>query len=526
MVLLVGSLSNSRRQFGHSFLTQPTVQILANVNSPRRVLGRLILHSSTAPSSLSSSSPIQDYCQLVQQSIDSQQFVSLHLRGPSKKAGTKEELRGCLSQVLGRLVASSGGDGVGSYLQITLKYHSATDIVKNWKQQDQVFPGEMLQELLEATHDTTIYKSEWGTWHASGTTLGLQRCTLTTTKNIIDLDLRQSKIKTKQISAAGGGQELQPLTATIIANHDRAKQVPVSEEAPFWKAIGLDKKNAKRRQCQKFVEIVANLVSNHEASNRNTRISTIDMGCGRGYLTFSLHHYLQQSFDRVTTRGIDMRQKLVEEMNTIATRLEMNGLSFETGTIDSFLESATVSSATINMDDSTHNLDLLIALHACDTATDDAIWSGIQSQAHIIVVAPCCHKQIRPQLDAMIANGSRSPSSQHPYLDVLRHGIYRERMAETVTDSMRALLLELAHYQVKVFEFIGGEHTSKNVMITAVKRGRHRSDKELEDLRERLKDLARLNGIQEQRLATWLKEDLGGHIVTNPRLSSKAMPPM
>jgi len=142
------------------------------------------------------------------------------------------------------------------------------------------------------------------------------------------------------------------------------------------------------------------------------------------------------------------------------------------------------------------------------------------------VVAPCCHKQIRPQLDAMIANGSSSPSSQHPYLDVLRHGIYRERMAETVTDSMRALLLELAHYQVKVFEFIGGEHTSKNVMITAVKRGRHRSDKELEDLRERLKDLARLNGIQDQRLATWLKEDLGGHIVTNPRLSSKAMPPM
>jgi hypothetical protein len=294
----------------------------------------------------------------------------------------------------------------------------------------------------------------------------------TTTTSVIELDLRQSKIKTKQLSAAARRQELQPLMTTIISNHDRTKQVPVSEEAPFWKAIGLDKKNAKRRQCRKFVEIVANLVANQETSNKRTSISTIDMGCGRGYLTFSLHHYLQQNLDRVTTRGIDMRPKLVEEMNVIASRLEMKGLSFETGTIDSFLESATVSPATRRMDDTTHNLDLLIALHACDTATDDAIWSGVQSHAHIIVVAPCCHKQIRPQLDAMVANTSKCPSIQHPYFDVLRHGIYRERMAETVTDSMRALLLELAHYQVKVFEFIGGEHTSKNVMITAVKRER------------------------------------------------------
>jgi Methyltransferase domain len=484
------------------------------------MLGRLILRSTTTPSS---SSAIRDYCQLVQQSIDSQKFVSLHLRGPSKKAGTKEELRGCLSQVQGRLVASSGGGGGGAYLQVTLKYHSATDIVKNWKQQQQAIPGEMLQELLEATHDSTMYKSEWGTWHASGTTLGLQHCTLTTTTEIIELDLEKSKIKTKQISAAGRQQDSQPLMTTIIANHDRAKQVPVSEDAPFWKAIGLDKKNAKRRQCQKFVEIVANLVSNYEASNKRNSISTIDMGCGRGYLTFSVHYYLQQHLDHVTTRGIDMRPKLVEEMNAIASQMEMNGLSFETGTIDSFLETNTVSSETQSTVDTTHDLNLLIALHACDTATDDAIWSGIQSQAHIIVVAPCCHKQIRPQLDAMVGN---SRSSQHPYLDVLRHGIYRERMAETVTDSMRALLLELAHYQVKVFEFIGGEHTSKNVMITAVKRERLRNGKELEDLRERLKDLARVNGIQEQRLATWLKEDLGGQVVITPRLSSKAMPPL
>ncbi|KAI2510423.1 methyltransferase domain-containing protein [Fragilaria crotonensis] len=88
-------------------------------------------------------------------------------------------------------------------------------------------------------------------------------------------------------------------------------------------------------------------------------------------------------------------------------------------------------------------------------------------------------------------------SLRHPFLPVLRHGIYRERMAETVTDSMRAILLELAHYQVKVFEFIGGEHTSKNVMITAVKRERRRSAKELSDLRQTLQDLALVNGVRE-----------------------------
>jgi Methyltransferase domain len=159
----------------------------------------------------------------------------------------------------------------------------------------------------------------------------------------------------------------------------------------------------------------------------------------------------------------------------------------------------------------TESLHVLIALHACDTATDDAIWSGIARNAHVIVVAPCCHQECRPQL-----NVHASKNSDHPLYDVLRHNIYRERLTETATDSMRALLLEIAGYQVQVFEFVGGEHTSKNVMITAVRSyqnadssGKHVSRNiNTDTLRKRLISLATLHGIREQKLATWMSVSL------------------
>jgi hypothetical protein len=134
------------------------------------------------------------------------------------------------------------------------------------------------------------------------------------------------------------------------------------------------------------------------------------------------------------------------------------------------------------------------------------LWAGIARQADVIVVAPCCHKQVRSQLDTHVAK-----NPLHPLADVLRHNIYRERLAETVTDSIRALLLEIAGYNVQVFEFIGGEHTSKNVMITAVKQSfgneqTQGSTSDQEALRKRLKDLASLHGIREQKLAKWMGE--------------------
>jgi hypothetical protein len=194
-----------------------------------------------------------------------------------------------------------------------------------------------------------------------------------------------------------------------------------------------------------------------------------------------------------------------------------DALAFKQGTIEDVVEEAASFEKAHDK-----SLDILIALHACDTATDDALWSGICRSADLMVVAPCCHKQIRPQLDAKFA----SERDTHPLADVLKHGIYRERLSETVTDSLRALLLELAGYKVQVFEFIGGEHTSKNVMITAVK---SKAEVDAPAIRERILALATFHGIRKHKLSEWIGENLGtptGADSKNAaRLAALQMPP-
>ncbi|MBI3880374.1 MAG: methyltransferase, partial [Verrucomicrobia bacterium] len=177
-----------------------------------------------------------------------------------------------------------------------------------------------------------------------------------------------------------------------------------------------------------------------------------------------------------SSRGIEARPELVELCNRVAKENNFTGLRFEAGSIESAALDA---------------CDVLIALHACNTATDDAIAKGIRAGAALIVVAPCCHKELRPQLNPA------------PVLaEALRHGIFREREAEFVTDALRAALLEWAGYDTKVFEFIATEHTSKNLMIAAVKRA-DAGDREARALAAR--KLAAFYGITTQRLA----ENLG-----------------
>jgi hypothetical protein len=281
------------------------------------------------------------------------------------------------------------------------------------------------------------------------------------------------------------------------------------------------------RQCQKFVEIVGALVEKAEKSRSRhnndslSSISVMDLGCGRAYLSFSLHSYLHEKYSNavVTTLGIDVRPKLIAEISGIANSLgdSFRSLQFEEGTIEKIVEQSRLSGGRMKKDFD-GSLDILVALHACDTATDDALYSGIARGADVIVVAPCCHKQLRPQLDAY-------SSSKDP---ILRHGIYRERMTETVTDSLRALLLELAGYKVQVFEFIGGEHTSKNTMITAIK-SRHTVDNK-EVIQEHIKSLATNYGIRDQKLAQWTKVSLTeggeeGKPAAAKNLTKHRMPP-
>ena len=179
---------------------------------------------------------------------------------------------------------------------------------------------------------------------------------------------------------------------------------------------------------------------------------------------------------------------MVELCNRAARECGFSGLRFETGTIERT---------------SLDRVDVLVALHACDTATDDALAKGVQAGAALILVAPCCHQELRPQL--------RPP----PVLaETFRHGILRERQAEFVTDALRAALLEWAGYQTKVFEFISTEHTAKNLMIAAVKR-KHSKDRE--ELARRAGDLAAFYGVRAQRLATQL-----GFELKQPRINTDA----
>ena len=200
----------------------------------------------------------------------------------------------------------------------------------------------------------------------------------------------------------------------------------------------------KYRQINHYIEILSSLLK--ELPRRDlTRV--VDMGAGKGYLTFALYDYLTHVLKiNAQVTGVEYRQDLVDLCNQIAANSNFNELNFQQGTIDQY---------------DRKDVNVLIALHACDTATDDAIAKGINADADLIVVAPCCHKQIRREIDK---------HKQKNDLDfLLRHGIFMERQAEMVTDGIRALILEYFGYSVKVFEFISDAHTPKNVMLVGMK---------------------------------------------------------
>lgn len=235
------------------------------------------------------------------------------------------------------------------------------------------------------------------------------------------------------------------------ARHDRAKNRPLSEGGGAWmQALGITGADGKVlaasqdkfRQINKMVEIFAPLIQ--ELSADKPRI--VDMGAGKGYLDFALFDYLKSRGESAEIVGVEMRPKLVEDGNRLAAKSGFEGLSFVPGSI---------------LDYDAKGADAVIALHACDTATDDAIYKGISAGAELIAVAPCCHKQVRRQMEEGAADGR---------LDfLLRHGTFMEKQAEMVTDGLRALLLEASGYRTKVFEFVSDAHTPKNNLIVAQK---------------------------------------------------------
>jgi SAM-dependent methyltransferase len=265
--------------------------------------------------------------------------------------------------------------------------------------------------------------------------------------------------------------------------HDHARKRLIDpKHSPWLNALGVTAtggkvakgKESKFRQINKFVELLQHLVRESPLDGPDS-LSVVDMGCGKGYLTFAAYDFLRTGVAKLSVLGVEARPELVELGNHVAAENKFSGLRFVSGTIEST---------------SFDHVNVLVALHACDTATDDAIARGIEAGASLILVAPCCHKELRPQL--------RPP----PVLAAaLKHGILLERQAEFVTDALRAAVLEWAGYDTKVFEFISTEHTARNLMIAATKR---KHSKGREELKHRVRDLAAFYGIQSQRLAEQL----------------------
>lgn len=265
-------------------------------------------------------------------------------------------------------------------------------------------------------------------------------------------------------------------------DHNREKTRLVDTGSFYLSALGItsdsgkihSKQQNKWKQINKFVETLSNLVDKSRLKDRK-HIKITDMGSGKGYLTFAAYDYFKNTRGvDVQITGVDTKQELVDLCNDLAKTVEFEGLKFFHGEIASFPVS---------------NVDILIALHACNTATDDAIYRGISADAELIVVAPCCHQELRPQLEP-------------PKLlkNILKHGIILEREAESITDGLRALLLEKHGYSTKIFEFISTEHTPKNNMIVGTKTEKNEASDQISEEIKAIKEFYSIKSLRLERL--------------------------
>jgi SAM-dependent methyltransferase len=276
-----------------------------------------------------------------------------------------------------------------------------------------------------------------------------------------------------------------PPTYTSVPDpdHDRAKKRLISNAKPYLTLLKvtdaegkvLPSAQDKYKQINRYTEILSTLLASLPARDC---LNVADMGSGKGYLTFALYDYLTREMNRkAKVTGVEMRPDMVNLCNSIATESGFDALNFVEGTIAEYDSTGT---------------NVLIALHACDTSTDDALAKGIACGADLIVVAPCCHKQIRREME------KASENRELGFL--MRHGIFMERQAEMLTDGIRALILEYFGYKTKVFEFISDAHTPKNVMIVGIRK--RKSGKGSEDEMLKIREAKAFFGIKTHYLET------------------------
>jgi hypothetical protein len=400
--------------------------------------------------------PLAAFLAHVRRAIDDGTFVSLTL---SKQRGAGGEPRAARV----RLIALKGAPALSF-----VATHATRDVTRNRAIDDGLAE---IAALLDPDHAPAFAHA---TLHAADGDVQL-------------LVSRKGKATLRRHGGAGGDRT--DVQREGPGAHDRARARRLPLDLPFLAELGLTDADhrlvpsmaRKWRQIDKFLEVLdhaLDALAPAPPGQDAMPIRVVDYGSGKGYLTFAVHEHLRRRFGVAPeVTGVELRADLVALCNGVAARSGCVGLTFVEGDLRSVAPAA---------------MDVMIALHACDTATDHAIDLGVRAGAKVLICSPCCHKELRPQI-----------TRPRPLSGLLRHGIHLGQEAEMVTDSMRALLLETCGYDTQVFEFVSLEHTSKNKMILAKRRGAGTG--QAARARSELADLKAFYGIREQCLETLLQ---------------------
>lgn len=285
-------------------------------------------------------------------------------------------------------------------------------------------------------------------------------------KGTVTIREKRRKEKNTEVKRTEGGKLSADFSA--ISSHNRTKQylLPEGTPVPFLVDLGVmtaegrvvKARYDKFRQINRFLELIEDVLPKLDQKRENT---IIDFGCGKSYLTFAMYYYLKEVKGySIRVIGLDLKKDVIALCSRLAEKFGFTGLEFQHGDIAGF--------------EGVHQVDMVVTLHACDTATDFAMAKAVRWGAKVILSVPCCQHEVNQQLE----NALLAP--------VLQYGLLKERMAALLTDGIRAQLLEAVGYRTQVLEFVDMEHTPKNIMVRAVYQG---SKKDPAALRSMLAEL-------------------------------------
>lgn len=325
-------------------------------------------------------------------------------------------------------------------------------------------------ELHHRDKDATILLGKKGTV----TIRKKLRARLPRNHSCVPADHREQTMTDDSTLADPRGQNME-ITSIPAHNREKKRLIPEGSNVPFLKDLGVftaegrvvKAKYDKYRQINRFLEFIEDILPELPEGKP---LGIVDFGCGKSYLTFAMYYYLKEVCGReLRISGLDLKKDVINNCARLAKEYGYQGLEFQQGDVADYRGEDAV--------------DMMVTLHACDTATDYALFWAVQRNTKVIMSVPCCQHEVNAQLSSNIAE------------PLLRHGLIKERMAALVTDALRAELLTACGYRVQVLEFIDMEHTPKNILIRAVKKKKVNHG-ECEQAYERCRQMTEQLGIR------------------------------